>query len=92
MSQEVTPLFCYRDENQFNEFLSVFTDAHALPVTFEVWQRDTEITIQVLQNQGVVVYRAYPASKEEFIEFCRVFGYIADNKARFNFASFKSQQ
>lgn len=92
MSEKAIPMFCYRDENQYEEFLSVFADARALPVTFEAWKRNAEITIQVLLHQGIVVNRAYADSKEEFIEFCRIFGYVPDSKARFNFAFLKSQQ
>ncbi|CAK8739303.1 hypothetical protein SODG_004720 [Sodalis praecaptivus] len=92
MSDKAIGWFCYKNENQYNEFLSVFTDAHCLPATFDAWQRNTEIVIQILENQGIVVYRAYAESTDEFISCCREFGWVADSKARDYFAFLKSQQ
>ncbi|MEF9677744.1 hypothetical protein ABRQ00_22590 [Pectobacterium aroidearum] len=84
--------FFYKDEAQYNEFLSVFTDANRLPTTFSRWEQLTNKGIQEHESSGVIVVRAYAESTTEFIEFCRHHSLSLDAKGRTRFASFKAAQ
>ncbi|WP_406706829.1 hypothetical protein [Sodalis sp.] len=91
MSDKAIGWFCYKNENQYNEFLSVFTDAHCLPASFEGWQRNAEISIQLMEYQGIVVTRVYAESTDEFIRCCQEYEWSIDAEGRKNFAFLKSQ-
>ncbi|AJJ71520.1 cytochrome c family protein [Yersinia pseudotuberculosis] len=92
MSQiRVVGWFCYKDENQYNEFLSVFTDAGKVPFPFGKWKQLTEKGIQETERSGVIVIRAYAESAEEFTAWCRVHQCGIDAKGRTGFANAKAR-
>lgn len=82
--------FCYKDENQYNEFLSVFTDIHKLPATFSRWKELTEKGVKQAESAGMIVIRAYAESTAEFIEFCRHHSKGIDAEGRKHFANVKA--
>lgn len=77
--------FCYKDENQYNEFLSVFTDTDKIPFPFSKWKQLTEKGIQEAERNGVIVIRAYAESAEEFTTWCRINqrGFSAEGRTGF---------
>lgn len=82
--------FCYKDENQFNEFLSVFTDADKVPQPFSRWKQLTEKGIKETERDGVIVIRAYAESAEEFTTWCRVNQRGLSAEGRTGFANAKA--
>ncbi|EGG3068493.1 hypothetical protein MOR33_002739 [Salmonella enterica] len=89
---KVVGWFCYKDENQYNELLSIFTDAHTLPPTFSRWKQITEKGIQHEESKGVIIVRAYVDSAEQFITFCRHFRRGVNADGRKYFANFKAAE
>jgi len=84
--------FVYKDENQYNEFLSVFTDARKLPSTFAGWERQAEHGIQHLEKNGVVVIRVHAETTGEFIAWCLANDRGIDASGRKGFAFFKAAE
>ncbi|EAT0258384.1 hypothetical protein G6S35_003089 [Salmonella enterica] len=84
--------FCYKDENQYSEFLSIFTDAHTLPSTFSRWKQLTEKGIHNMESKGVIIVRAYADSTEQFTAFCRHFRKGINAEGRKYFANFKAAE
>ncbi|EJI4858943.1 hypothetical protein RTS15_003347 [Salmonella enterica] len=84
--------FCYKDENQYNELKSIFTDAHKLPVTFSRWKELTDKGIHEAESGGMVIVRAYAESTDEFVSFCRHHGKSLSAEGRKHFANFKAAE
>ncbi|CNK92529.1 Uncharacterised protein [Yersinia pseudotuberculosis] len=83
--------FCYKDENQYNEFMSIFTDTDKVLRPFSKWKQLTEKGIQEVERSGMIVIRAYAESAEEFTAWCRVHQCGVDAKGRAGFANAKAR-
>lgn len=89
-TKKVAGVFCYKDESQYNELLTIFTDAHNLPATFDKWEQLNDKAVKTAESSGVIAIRVYTESAEAFVEFCRLHGKGLNAEGRLHFANLKA--
>jgi predicted nuclease with RNAse H fold len=84
--------FCYKSQEQYSEFLKIFTDTNVLPRDFTSWKNLADKDIEHAENHGINVIRVYPESAEEFATWCQIHKSGINAEGRTGFASFKASK
>ncbi|ENN8377987.1 hypothetical protein ACAX46_003444 [Providencia rettgeri] len=91
MQIKVAGVFCYKDENQFNEFKELFTDSHILPSNYSDWKSLTNKLIDKYKNTDTKIIEVY-TDTNEFSVWCSSTGNNVDASGRKAFANMKAIQ
>lgn len=70
----------------YEKLLSIFSDNHVLPETFEKWLQKAEDGFDDFTRQGLIVEKVY-IDPDTFPAWCRARGLNIDAKARVEFAN-----
>ena len=86
---EVVGMFWIRNESEFLEFKSLFTDSARLPSSYARWLVVANQGIEELLRAGNVVVKA-EATPDEFATWARVRGLDVDARGRIAFSNEKA--